>query len=90
MNAVLATTMILLKWTALVWLVKIILNVIILNVDIDECSIANGGCEDVCINTNGSFYCLCLPGFQLKNNLFCSGIGNIILILLSIQMCIRH
>lgn len=27
--------------------------------DINECAIGNGGCEDVCINTPGSFSCSC-------------------------------
>ena len=42
-------------------------------IDIDECSIGNGGCEDECTNTDGSFYCSCFLGFQLNNNVFCSG-----------------
>lgn len=41
--------------------------------DINECDMANGGCEDICTNTNGSFYCSCSSGFELKNNVFCSG-----------------
>ena len=43
------------------------------NIDTDECAVANGGCEDICTNTNGSFYCSCGTGFQLNNNVFCSG-----------------
>nr|CAD7396547.1 unnamed protein product [Timema cristinae] len=32
-------------------------------VDVDECHIKNGGCKERCINTIGSFYCLCAePG----------------------------
>ncbi|KAL2739475.1 hypothetical protein V1477_010864 [Vespula maculifrons] len=27
--------------------------------DIDECSIENGGCKEVCENTDGSFFCAC-------------------------------
>ena len=27
--------------------------------DIDECADENGGCEDICINTYGAFYCYC-------------------------------
>ena len=27
--------------------------------DINECSISNGGCEEICTNTNGSFICSC-------------------------------
>lgn len=33
--------------------------------DIDECESNNGGCEDKCVNTEGSFTCACRPGFQL-------------------------
>ncbi|CAK8671827.1 unnamed protein product [Clavelina lepadiformis] len=28
-------------------------------VDIDECAVNNGGCSDICTNTNGSFVCSC-------------------------------
>ncbi|XP_015761419.1 PREDICTED: ZP domain-containing protein-like isoform X3 [Acropora digitifera] len=27
--------------------------------DIDECEVGNGGCQDVCVNTFGGFYCEC-------------------------------
>ena len=36
--------------------------------DIDECAIANGGCEHNCINTQGSFYCGCHEGFVLGSD----------------------
>ena len=36
--------------------------------DTNECSIANGGCEDVCINTNGSYLCDCQDGFELSTD----------------------
>ena len=38
------------------------------NTDIDECITNNGGCEQVCINTDGSFYCSCNDGFSLNAN----------------------
>lgn len=41
--------------------------------DINECLVANGGCEQVCVNTLGSYNCSCLSGFVLENNVFCSG-----------------
>ena len=31
------------------------------SVDINECSLNNGGCSSVCINTNGSYTCACNP-----------------------------
>ena len=46
-------------------------------VDIDECAVANGGCEHNCINTEGSFYCGCREGFVLENDERQCG-GNII------------
>ena len=36
--------------------------------DIDECSTSNGGCDQVCINTVGSFNCSCNDGFFLSAN----------------------
>ncbi|XP_053408335.1 uncharacterized protein LOC123559761 [Mercenaria mercenaria] len=34
--------------------------------DVNECSIHNGGCQDACINTDGSYHCGCYDGRQLK------------------------
>ena len=36
--------------------------------DINECSDSNGGCDDDCINTIGSFYCECDSGYALQTN----------------------
>ena len=36
-------------------------------VDIDECSINNGGCEKRCLNTPGSFICSCPLGYHMKD-----------------------
>jgi len=42
--------------------------------DIDECATSNGGCEQICNNTIGSFYCSCDTGYQLDvNGLNCTG-----------------
>lgn len=47
---------------------------IILPTDKNECMIADGGCDHVCTNTNGSYHCSCNSGFQLKpNGLECEG-----------------
>ena len=40
----------------------------VLSIDVNECAIANGGCEQVCINTEGSFYCDCHEGQILKSD----------------------
>ena len=47
--------------------------------DINECSVLNGGCEDTCMNTVGSFECSCSTvGHQVhENGINC--IGRIIL-----------
>lgn len=43
-------------------------------IDINECKMSNGGCEHVCTNNNGSFFCTCNAGFTLKNDtLSCAG-----------------
>ena len=43
--------------------------------DIDECEVDNGGCEEMCVNTPGSYHCLCPRGFILQDdNHTCEGI----------------
>ena len=45
--------------------------------DINECDNNNGGCSQNCTNTNGSFFCSCDEGYQLKSDgLTCKGNGN--------------
>ena len=45
--------------------------------DVDECAIANGECEQRCINTEGSFYCDCHEGHALESdNRTCEGEKN--------------
>lgn len=36
--------------------------------DVNECLVNNGGCEDTCINTQGSYQCGCPTGFRLAAN----------------------
>ena len=44
-------------------------------VDIDECLIDNGGCNQTCDNTNGSYQCSCSEGYELTNDTHnCTGI----------------
>ncbi|RDD39383.1 Mucin-like protein [Trichoplax sp. H2] len=37
-------------------------------VDIDECSVNNGGCSYNCLNIAGSYRCLCRPGYKIDAN----------------------
>lgn len=39
--------------------------VTLLFLDIDECRVNKGGCSDSCLNTHGSFECICLEGFHV-------------------------
>ena len=36
--------------------------------DVNECSTSSHGCDHVCVNTNGSYYCNCREGFVLSSN----------------------
>lgn len=36
--------------------------------DINECSADNGGCQDQCCNTIGSYYCKCQAGQKLEDD----------------------
>ena len=36
--------------------------------DQDECEVGNGGCEQLCNNTIGSFYCDCVSGYILDTD----------------------
>ena len=51
-----------------------IINVITHYIDINECLTNNGGCEQLCNNTYGSFICYCSSGYNLGQGIFCSGI----------------
>lgn len=45
-------------------------TLIILNfLDIDECSNNNGGCEKICTNILGSYYCDCPEGLRIGDDL---------------------
>ena len=65
-------------------------------VDINECDASNGGCEQRCNNTTGSFYCSCEMGYQLDNNGFdCNGVHladlqvqNIWVFIKSLNLCL--
>ncbi|XP_078656045.1 uncharacterized protein LOC144902462 [Branchiostoma floridae x Branchiostoma belcheri] len=43
--------------------------------DINECNRYNGGCEHVCVNTDGSYRCDCRDGYQLSGSMDCVDIN---------------
>ena len=36
--------------------------------DVDECAEGNGGCDEKCNNTVGSFHCACTDGFEVATD----------------------
>ena len=57
-------------------IVDCIMNVCVIFgcVDVDECAVSNGGCEETCTNTDSSFSCSCSTGYVLASNgLDCNG-----------------
>lgn len=52
----------------LFYLIKVSLNFIFHFIDIDECLINNGDCQQICINQLGTHTCGCKEGFSLKND----------------------
>ena len=36
--------------------------------NINECAYQNGGCEEICVDTVGSYYCRCPPGLELSDD----------------------
>ena len=36
--------------------------------DVDECSSNNGGCDQLCVNTVGSYHCTCRSHYHLHHN----------------------
>ena len=43
-------------------------------VDVDECSLRMNDCEQLCVNTNGSYECDCDSGYNLSDGRNCEGI----------------
>ena len=41
--------------------------------DIDECRRENGRCSHGCVNTHGSYECICPRGFKVENINTCTG-----------------
>lgn len=46
-------------------------------IDVDECEVLDGGCHQVCTNTEGSRNCSCDDGFELMTDgITCQGKNN--------------
>ena len=42
--------------------------------DINECDMENGDCDQVCMNTMGSFTCSCMMGYEINDDgMTCDG-----------------
>ena len=54
--------------------------------DIDECLVIspNGFCQQVCVNTLGSYHCDCMEGYQLFRTSLC--LGDIALVYTSVKI----
>ena len=52
--------------------------VFFLSIDLDECAVNKGGCDQVCTNTQGSYQCSCNPGYT-KSGHRCHGIFTIVI-----------
>ena len=37
-------------------------------IDVDECYEETDGCQQECVNTNGSYYCTCRIGYRLTSD----------------------
>ena len=50
------------------------------HIDINECKTNhNGGCDHICTNTDGSYYCTCQDGYDLMmDNSSCVGMKGIL------------
>lgn len=40
--------------------------------DIDECAVNNGGCSQICVNTDGGYMCECNPGYNATDSEYVS------------------
>ena len=54
--------------------------------DDNECATNKGGCDHTCLNTNGSYVCACMDGYELDEDQHgCSG-----MFMMQVLSCIVH
>ena len=65
------------KDTIILCLVNHVISIhIIYILDVNECATNNGGCSQICTNTDGSFVCSCNPGYTLAaDGVTCNGMA---------------
>ena len=55
--------------------ILVLLKCAIVFTDNNECDENKGGCQHICVNTEGSYHCQCLPGYKLSSGgKICTGI----------------
>ena len=72
---------------------KVLHHVVMLHSDIDECIEELDGCDQICTNTDGSYYCTCMDGYELESdNQTCTGddyYTNYIYYIKYVRICVR-
>ena len=51
---------------------------------VTSCSINNGGCDQICVDTSGSVVCQCQSGYDLRDGTRCIGIVQLVLCVCSL------
>lgn len=67
------------------------LTVSLPSADVDECEVLNGGCQQGCVNTHGSFQCQCRAGYRLHaDGRTCIGKGPLLILprLVLLSLCL--
>ena len=66
-------------------------NCMLILLDIDECADSNGGCHQLCNDTDGSYECSCYDGYQLMpDDVMCEGVYIIYSMAIPHVMAYRH
>ena len=56
-------------WWIMAFLHSDVLHVFcVMFADKNECAENNGGCQHLCVNTDGHYHCACRPGYKLHQN----------------------